>query len=193
MKDLRFSKYTSDLDGLLLVDSDGSEYRLVIDEPLLRKLDKLLLDREGQSPPMPAARQAPPSDTASRLESVPKSPDEAISAVREWHPSGNGTVSSISVEEALISNLKSRMVQLPSPIFDESWAGERRKGGGWIVSFSFLLAGQPRVAEWIVDDVKREVRSGNPLSEELQVYDLKKSKAAQADKSKARLGRRRRA
>lgn len=193
MKDLRFSKYTSDLGGILLVDPDGGEYRLAVDEPLLRKLDQLLLDRDAKAPPMPSAKKAAPVEAASRLDPLPKSPDEAIHAVRGWHPASNGTASAMSVEEALISNLKSRMVQLPLPIFDESWTSERRKGGGWIVSFNFLLAGQPRVAEWIVDDVKREVRSGDPLSEELQVYDSAKSKASQGDKSKARLGRRRRA
>lgn len=193
MKDLEFSKYTSSLDGVLLVDVNGTEYRLKVDEPFLRKLDQLLLDREGEAPSAMPAEPANRAETSSRLDPLPKSPDEAILAVRGWHPGGSGTVSAVSVEEALISNLKSRMVQLPPPIFDESWAGERRKGGGWIVSFNFLLAGQPRVAEWIVDDVKREVRSGNPLSEELQIYDSTRAKASQSEKGKARLGRRRRA
>lgn len=193
LKNLKFSKYTSDLAGIVLVDADGGQYRLAVDEMFLLKLDKLLLDREEQSLPVASTSPVPQSESVSRLDSIPKSPDEAIHAVREWHPLEKGIPSLMSVEEALISNLKSRMIRLPRPIFDESWTSERRKGGGWIVSFNFLLAGQPRVAEWIIDDVKKEVRTGNPLSEELQVYDSAKSKISQGDKSKARLGRRRRA
>lgn len=190
MKELRFSKYTSDLKALILVDQDGGRYRLKVDDPLLRQLDRLLLDREKVASTPKDAKALEPS---SRLDTFPNNAEEAISAVRDWHPGGDLSASSMSIDEAILSNLKSRMVQLPQPIFDEGWAGERRKGGGWIVSFSFLLAGQPRVAEWIVDDVKREVRAGNPLSEELQVYDAAKAKASQGGKGKERLGRRRRA
>ncbi|RIK11150.1 MAG: hypothetical protein DCC49_00960 [Acidobacteria bacterium] len=193
MKDLEFSKYTSNLDGVVLVDADQEKFHLVVDESFLRKLDQLLLDRDRRRAQKPAPKVVEAVEPAPRLDPVPRNPAEAISAVRGWYPGTDRMTSQTSVEEALILNLKSRMIQLPPLIFDESWASEKRKGGGWIVSFSFLLAGQARVAEWIVDDVKREVRAGNSLAEELQVYDSAKAKASQADKGKARLGRRRRA
>lgn len=195
MRELGFARFSTDLGGIVLSDIETrDEYFLPVEEPLLKELDRLLISREeAESGGDDDAGKISDPVVDGRLQMLPNNEEEAIAAVRAWKPSDNGPSESLPVEDALTANLKKRMVRLPADIFDESWSGERRKGGGWIVGFSFLLAGQPRTAEWVVDNTKREIRAGNSLSEELQVFNPGKAGTAQSDKSKARLGRRRRA
>lgn len=192
MNEVRFKKVTNDLAGVILMDATGeNEYLLKIEEPFLRELDQLLLRRKENSRALPDEKDWARSRSG-RLAAVPKNSREAIAAVRGWLPVRDGSPCDRSVEDALIENLKARMVPLPDSIFEESWSSERRKGGGWIVTFNFLLAGQPRSAEWIVDDVKREIRAGNQLSEELEVFAPSKEKNSRRDRSRTQLRRRRR-
>jgi len=103
-----------------------------------------------------------------KLSEVPKTRAKAIAAVKEWVASHQGRESALPIEQAVIHNLAQRSIVLPKEILAKGWSAEARKAGGWVVSFKFLSGGQMRVAEWVVDDVRREVWAGNEVASELE-------------------------
>lgn len=103
-----------------------------------------------------------------KLDSVPKSAASAIEAVKDWIVRREGRDSTLPLAEAVKKNLAARHVSVPDEILKKGWNAEPRKAGGWVVSFKFISGGQPRSAEWVVDDVRREVKAANSYAEELE-------------------------
>lgn len=195
MKKLRYDRLSEDLAGVVLRRvTDGEELFLEVNEAYLRELDRLLQlrDEAGATAPQDSAgsengdrtgpsnsgirtETEPTAEVSAkeeseevRLDNVPKTAEDAVDAVKSWVAIHDSSPSEFEIAEAVDSNLRDRLVSLPSEIFDESWSGERRKGGGWLVNFTYLTGGQPRVAEWVIDDVKRTVQPLNGVAEELE-------------------------
>lgn len=157
------------------------------------------------SQPPPAAKKPSPDSAAAtstesaptptsaegdRLQKFPQSKADAIAAVRESAPSASESDRAPTIAEAVAENLRARMILLPDEIFDSSWTADSRKGGGWLVKFAYLLGGQTRIAEWVVDDVKREIRPVNSGAEDLERPSKPRTTPASG---RPRSGRRRRA
>lgn len=106
-----------------------------------------------------------------KLTEIPKTRQEAVQAVKDWRPQREGRDGAERVGEAVVRNLAARNVVVPRDILEKGWSAEPRKAGGWVVSFRFLSGGQLRTAEWVVDDVRREVRAANEVATELEWVD----------------------
>jgi hypothetical protein len=107
-------------------------------------------------------------DVRRKLDSVPKTAAAAVEAVKNWVVRRSGKDSAMSIQDAVRRNLAGRNVSIPEEILSKGWYAEPRKAGGWVVGFKFISGGQPRTAEWIVDDVRREVKAANSHAEDLE-------------------------
>lgn len=121
---------------------------------------------DGGSPPMPQIGQV--VETRRKLTSIPKSAAAVVEVVKAWVVHREGRDSACSIVEAVKKNLASRHVAVPEEILSKGWHAEPRKAGGWVVGFKFISGGRPRTAEWVVDDVRREIRAANSHAEELE-------------------------
>ncbi len=108
-----------------------------------------------------------------KLESIPRSEASAIEVVKSWVAQREGRDSADPIESAVRKNLAARNVSVPETILSKGWHAEPRKAGGWVVGFKFISGGQPRTAEWIVDDVRREVKAANAEAAALEWTESK--------------------
>lgn len=191
MKKLRFDRISEDRRGFVLRKvSDGQEFLLPLDEALAGAVRGLEVPDSTEGVPVEgeeADAETPQTPEAS-IGEIPKDKGAAIAAVRNQSlgaKDGDGQ----TVEERVKASLEAKMLRLPDRIFDSSWGADARRGGGWIVKFDYVSAGQHRTAEWLIDDMKREVRPLNDIAEDL----LKPRSGTAASAKNAGRGRRRRA
>lgn len=125
----------------------------------------------GQDSETSSPRAGEVIEVRRKLTEVPKNRQQAVQAVKDWRPQREGRDGAELVGEAVVRNLAGRNVVVPRAILEKGWSAEPRKAGGWVVSFRFLSGGQLRTAEWVVDDVRREVRAANEVAAELEWVD----------------------
>ncbi|MER3453984.1 MAG: hypothetical protein C4318_02350 [Acidimicrobiia bacterium] len=118
-----------------------------------------------------------------KLDKVPTNPSGAVEAVKAWIVRRDGVDSALCIEEAVKVNLAARHVAVPDEILSKGWYAEPRKAGGWVVGFRFISGGQPRSAEWVVDDVRREVKAANTYAEELEWVKAEPSRETRSDRA----------
>ncbi len=103
-----------------------------------------------------------------KLQAFPESAQAAIEAVKGWVARRGDADSALPIGEAVKKNLAARHIAVPDQILDKGWYAEPRKAGGWVVGLKFISGAQPRTAEWVVDDVRREVRAADESARDLE-------------------------
>ncbi len=103
-----------------------------------------------------------------KLQTFPESARAAIEAVKGWIARRGDADSGLPIGEAVKKNLAARHVAVPDEILEKGWYAEPRKAGGWVVGIKFISGAQPRTAEWVVDDVRREVRAADDNAQDLE-------------------------
>lgn len=98
--------------------------------------------------------------------------------------------SSVSVGEAITTNLREKRISIPPEILDEGWSA-RMRDNHWEVTFRYLSRGQRKEATFSYDPATRQVNPLNSVARDLAWRSAESTGARKTAARRSRGGRRR--